>query len=225
MFRVGSVPLPRKRHEAKNTKAQRREGTKLGYDAQPNANPHTQTLENSHTPMIGLIRKFLFRKGVREQLAHQKRTRQVHTFESARTVGLLFDATSEKARKESLEFAQALEKQGKKVHKLGFFNSRQLPENPGFEAFSLKETAFDGQPKSDKASQFAKEKFDLLLTLNPEILPALTWVAIQSQASFKIGFATSEPNDYDVQLETPEGKGVKYFTEQLAMYLGKIVLK
>ncbi|HLP95638.1 MAG TPA: hypothetical protein VK168_16455 [Saprospiraceae bacterium] len=175
--------------------------------------------------MIELIRKFLYRKAIREQLTQQKRSRQVHTLDSARTVGLLFDATTEKGRKESLEFAHALEKQGKKVHKLGFFNAKQLPENPGFEAFSLKETAFNGEPKSEKASGFAREKFDLLLTLNPDELQALTWVALQSQASFKIGFATSEPNDFDLQLETPEGKGVKYFTEQLAVYLGKIVLK
>jgi hypothetical protein len=41
----------------------------------------------------------------------------------------------------------------------------------------------------------------------------------------KIGFATHRPNDFDIQLETPEGKGIRYFTEQLALYLGKIVLK
>jgi hypothetical protein len=175
--------------------------------------------------MIGLIRKILFRKGIREQLAQQKRNRQVHTIESARTIGLLFDATSENARKESLEFAKALEKQGKKVHKLGFFNVKKMPDISEFDAFSLKETTFTGQPKSDKANQFTREKFDLLLTLNPDDLPALAWVALQSQAAFKIGFATGDPNDYDLQLETPEGKGVKYFTEQLAVYLGKIVLK
>lgn len=173
--------------------------------------------------MFAAFRNILFKKALRESLASQKRTRQVHTFESARTVGLLFDASSETARRESLDFAKSLEKQGKKVSVLGFFNAKQVPENQSFDSFFIKETAWLGKPKSDKASHFAQQKFDLLLTLNPDELPPLEWLAVQSQAAFKIGFATSRPNDFDMQLETPEGKGVRYFTEQLAMYLGKIV--
>ncbi|MFN0037014.1 MAG: DUF6913 domain-containing protein [Saprospiraceae bacterium] len=174
--------------------------------------------------MLAPLRALLFKKALRNLLASQKRTRQVHTLDSAGRVGLLFDATSEKARRESLEFAQLLEKQGKKVSALGFFNEKKATENQPFDSFFLKETSWLGQPKSEKASAFAKEKFDLLLTLNPDDLPPLEWLAAQSQAAFKIGFATSRPNDFDIQLETPEGKGIRYFTEQLALYLGKIVL-
>jgi len=174
-----------------------------------------------HT-MIAPLRTILYKKALREMLASKKRHRQVHTFDTARTIGLLFDASSETARRESLEFARLMEKKGKKVSVLGFFNSKQAPEAPGFDSFFLKETSWLGQPKSEKAKAFAAEKFDLLLTLNPDDHPPLEWLAASSQASFKIGFATSRPNDLDIQLETPEGKGIRYFTEQLALYLGKI---
>jgi hypothetical protein len=175
--------------------------------------------------MLAPLRALLFKKALRELLTSQKRTRQVHTLDSARTVGVLFDATSETARKESLEFVRSLEKQGKKVSALGFFNDKKAPENQAFDSFFLKETSWLGQPKSEKALGFSNEKFDLLLTLNPDEHPPLEWLAAKSQAAFKIGFATSRPNDFDIQLETPEGKGIRYFTEQLALYLGKIVLK
>lgn len=175
--------------------------------------------------MFAPLRVFLFRKALREMLASQKRSRQVHTLDSARSIGLLFDASSETARKESLDFAASLEKQGKKVTKLGFFNEKQVAGAFAFDYFTLKETTWTGQPKSEKAAVFAQDKFDLLLTLNPDELPSLEWIAAQSKAAFKIGFATSRPNDFDIQLETPEGKGIRYFTEQLALYLGKIVLK
>lgn len=175
--------------------------------------------------MLAPLRALLFKKALRDLLSSQKRSRQVHTLDSARTVGVLFDATSETARRESLEFTHSLEKQGKKVSALGFFNMKQAPENLSFDSFFLKETSWLGQPKSEKASAFAKQKFDLLLTLNPDELPPLEWLAAQSQSAFKIGFATNRPNDFDIQLETPEGKGIRYFTEQLALYLGKIVLK
>jgi hypothetical protein len=175
--------------------------------------------------MLAPLRALLFKKALRELLATQKRTRQVHTLDSARSVGLLFDATTDNARRESLEFARSLEKQGKKVGVLGFFNTKPGTETPDFDAFYAKETGWTGKPNSEKAAKFAREKFDLLLTLNPDEHPPLEWLAAQSQAAFKIGFATHRPNDFDIQLETPEGKGIRYFTEQLALYLGKIVLK
>jgi len=174
--------------------------------------------------MFAALRALLFKKALRELLVSQKRARQVHTLDSARTLGVLFDATSETARRESLEFVRLLEKQGKKVTALGFFNTKQAPENQPFDSFFAKETSWLGQPKSEKAADFIKQKFDLLLTLNPDELPPLEWLAAKSQAAFKIGFATGRPNDFDIQLETPEGKGIRYFTEQLALYLGKIVL-
>lgn len=175
--------------------------------------------------MLAPLRAILFKNALRKLLATQKRKRQVHTLDSARTVGVLFDATSETARKESLDFVHSLEKQGKKVSALGFFNLKQAPGNQAFDSFFAKETTWLGQPKSEKAADFSKQKFDLLLTLNPDELSPLEWLAAQSQSAFKIGFATSRPNDFDIQLETPEGKGIRYFTEQLALYLGKIVLK
>jgi len=175
--------------------------------------------------MLALLRNFLFKKALRESLAAQKRSRQVHTIDSARTIGVLFDASSETTRRESLEFIKSLEKQGKKVSELGFFNESKAPENQAFDCFSKKECSWIGQPKSEKGAEFSKHKFDLLLTLNPDNFAPLEWLAVQSQAAFKIGIATSHPNDFDIQLETPEGKGIRYFTEQLALYLGKIVLK
>lgn len=175
--------------------------------------------------MLAPLRALFFKKALRTVLASQKRMRQVHTFDSARSIGLLFDASSEKARKESLEFVRQLEKQGKKVTALGYFDSKQVADNQPFDAFTVKETTWTGQPKSEKADAFAREKFDLLLTLNPDEQTPLEWLAASSQAAFKVGFATHRTNDFDVQLETPEGKGIRYFTEQLAVYLGKIVLK
>jgi len=175
--------------------------------------------------MFAAFRALLFKKALRELLVSQKRSRQVHTFDSARSIGVLFDASSETARRESLEFIRLLEKQGKKVSALGFFNTKKTPDNQPFDSFFAKETSWIGQPKSEKAEDFVKQKFDLLLTLNPDELTPLEWLAAKSQAAFKIGFATGRPNDFDIQLETPEGKGIRYFTEQLALYLGKIVLK
>lgn len=174
--------------------------------------------------MLAQIRALFFKKALQELLVSQNRKRQVHTLDSARSIGILFDASSETIRKEVADFVKRLEKNGKKVHVLGFYNSKGLVEAHTFDAFTLKETTWKGLPKSEKATAFSKEKFDLLLSFNPDETRQLEWLAAASPAAMKIGLATDHPNDFDFQLETPEGKGVHFFAEQLDIYLDKIVL-
>ncbi len=174
--------------------------------------------------MLAQIRAIFFNKALRALLASQHRKRQTHTLDSARHIGILFDASSQTIRQEVGEFAKKLEKAGKKVRMLGFFNSNNLPEAHTFDAFTLKESNWQGLPKSEKAATFSKEKFDLLLSFNPDETPQLEWLAAASPAAMKIGLATQHPNDFDIQLETPEGKGLHFFAEQLDIYLDKIVL-
>jgi hypothetical protein len=173
--------------------------------------------------MLTKLRQFLFLNALRQALAAQTRKRKTFTVETAGTIGILFDASKEKTRRDVLDYAKQLEKKGKKVRLFGFFDDKQIHEGTGFEHFTLKETNWRGIPKSEKAAAFAKEKFDLLLSFNSGEVPALEWLAVGSQAAMKIGPATERPNDFDVQLETPEAKGIPYFTEQLHHYLNKII--
>lgn len=175
--------------------------------------------------MLESIRIALFRRAMRNLLATHKRQRTTHTPASARSIGLLFDASSEQFRKEALEYGKKLEKSGKKVQLLGFYNVKQPPADAAFDFFTLKEINWSFHPvKSEKATAFAKEKFDLLVCLNPEARPSLEWIAAASPAAMKIGPATDHPNDFDLQLDIPQGKGPQYFTEQMHQYLDKIVL-
>lgn len=174
--------------------------------------------------MLEQIRSALFKKNLRRTLATLKRIRKSHTLESARTIGILFDATLEKNKQETIEFARNLEKKGKKVQLLGYVKVKQAPTGLSFDFFFQKELDWIGTPKNEKALAFAKEKFDLLICLNPADEAPLAWLAIHSEAAMKTGFITEYPNDFDMILEIPAEKGIRYFTEQLHLYLDKIVL-
>ncbi|MCC6283620.1 MAG: hypothetical protein IT262_23645 [Saprospiraceae bacterium] len=174
--------------------------------------------------MLEKIRSALFKKNLRRALATHKRQRKSHTLESARTIGILFDATQEKHKQETLEFARNLEKKGKKVQLLGYLKVKQPPTGLSFDFFIQKELDWIGTPKSEKALAFVKEKMDLLIGLNPDDQAPLAWLAAHAQAAMKIGFITEYPNDFDMILEIPAEKGIRYFTEQLHLYLDKIVL-
>lgn len=174
--------------------------------------------------MFEKLRNALFKKSLRRAMAAHKRQRKSHTLESARTIGILFDATQEKHKAETLDFARSLEKKGKKVQLLGYVKVKQPPTGLDFDLFIQKELNWIGLPKSEKALTFIKEKPDLLLCFNPADEAPMAWLAAQSQASMKIGFVTDYPNDFDMILEIPAEKGIRYFTEQLHQYLDKIVL-
>ena len=174
--------------------------------------------------MLEKIRSAFFKKNLRRALATHKRQRKSHTLESARTISILFDATLAKHKDETLEFAQNLEKKGKKVSLLGYVKDKQPPTGLTFDFFFQKELTWIGVPKSEKALAFIKERPDLLLCFNPADEAPLAWLAAQAQAAMKIGFMTDYSNDFDMILEIPAEKGIRYFTEQLHQYLDKIVL-
>ncbi|MBV6439459.1 MAG: hypothetical protein EPGJADBJ_01100 [Saprospiraceae bacterium] len=174
--------------------------------------------------MLESIRSALYKKSLQRVLATQKRRRQAHNLDSAKKIGILFDATTEKTRHEVMEYARELVEKGKSVRLFGYFKTKQPPEGHAFNFFFQKETTWAGVPKSEKASAFAEEKFDMLIYLDPEECLPLEWLAAASQAAMKVGYATDRPNDFDLLLETPDGKGLLFFTEQLHLYLDKIVL-
>lgn len=174
--------------------------------------------------MLEFIRIAFYKKSLRKLLETQKRRRLSHNLDSAKTIAILFDATTEKTRREIKEYAEELEDKGKKVRLFGYFSIKQPPEGHPFGFFTKQDTTWAGVPKGDKALAFAAEKPDILIYMNPEPCEPLEWLAAASQAAMKVGFAMEKPNDFDLLLETPANKDLHYFTEQLHLYLGKIIL-
>ena len=174
--------------------------------------------------MLEKFRFAFFYRALRRALADRRRLRKTYTLQSARTIGLLFDATVEKTRQEVKEYVRELEKSGKHVRLLGYFKTKQLPGQQLFDFFFQQETTWTGQPRSEKATAFSQEKFDLLLCFNPADERPLEWLSTLSLAAMKIGLATDRPHELDIQLEIPVHKGIRYFAEQLHLYLDKIVL-
>lgn len=165
-----------------------------------------------------------FGRLLRQTLANQRRRRKTHTLESARTIGILFDATEENDRREVLELAHTLEeKRRKKVRLLGFVDNKHPLGQTQFPQFTQKELHWNGKPKSEAVAVFVADPVDLLLCLNKSEVPWINWAAAASLAAMKIGTATRAPHDLDMILETPAEKGISYFVKQLDVYLDKIV--
>ena len=173
--------------------------------------------------MLETLRAALLRRSLRKALAAQKRRRKANTLTNAQSIGLLFDATAEKDRKDVLQFARTLEEQGKKVRLLGFIDTRTPLGQTLFPQFTQNDFRWTGQPRGEAISAFISERFDVMLCLNTRQTLHLEWVAAAAQAGMKIGTSTDKQNDFDMVLETPAEKGVQFFVDQLDFYLDKIV--
>jgi len=174
--------------------------------------------------MLEKLRTYFLSRQLRRALAEQNRQRKAHTLQSAHTIGILFDATEEKDRKDVLALAELMQEvQRKKVRLLGFVDDKQPLGQTQFPQFTPKDIKWNGKFVSTAVDTFLSDKPDLLLCLNKHQVLPLAWVAAASKAAMKIGTTTPPPHDFDMVLETPAEKGIRFFVDQLELYLNKIV--
>ncbi|MBL7774428.1 MAG: hypothetical protein JNK89_00405 [Saprospiraceae bacterium] len=174
--------------------------------------------------MLNRLREVFFKRLLKNTLAEQNRQRKTHTLHSAKSVGILFDATNEQHRKEVLQLSERLKAERRQqVRLLGYVDSRQPLGQTLFPQFTQKEINWQGKPHGNAADTFLQETHDVVLCLNSDHLPALHWLAVAAKAGTKIGTATTAPNDFDIMLEAPAEKGLLFFMDQLEHYLEKII--
>jgi hypothetical protein len=165
-----------------------------------------------------------FKKQLLKNLTLQNRQRKTSTIWSARSIGILFECTETAKTKEVLDFANALEREGKKVSLLAYNDLKKDLTPRDYPHITRNNIAWNGILKPGVMEGFIKQKFDLLLVINLEQRRPLEWISATSQAAMKIGSAAITPNDLDIMLETPTQKSITFFLEQLDLYLDKIVL-
>lgn len=167
------------------------------------------------------------RTRLHDQLLHkkaptQKVVRNSISLEKAQTIGILFDATRPEDRDTVLKYAGKLEKAGKKVTLLGFFNTRLKSASFPFKFFDKKNLDLALRPKNPISIEFADRTFDLLLNLSNKKQVPLNYVAALSKAKFRVGPSINNTFCYDLMIEHDEKKGLTAFIEQIVHYLGKM---
>jgi hypothetical protein len=175
--------------------------------------------------IIENLRQRSFKKQLLKNLTLQNRQRKTSTIWSARSIGILFECTETTKTKEVLDFANALEREGKNVSLMAYNHLKKDLSARTYPNFNRNSITWNGITKPGATIDgFIKQKFDLLLVINMEQRRPIEWISATSQAAMKIGSAAITPNDLDIMLETPSQKSITFFLEQLDLYLDKIVL-
>ncbi len=178
-----------------------------------------------HLRMLNQVRAVLLRRSLHRLVESPRRRRRPHTLETARSVGLLFDASEEETRKVIALWAEGfIEREPRKrLQVLGFVDDEHRVGQTRFPQFTAKDVRWHGQIGGPAVERFLEQTPDLLLCFNPLQCLPIQWVAAASKAGMKIGSTALEPHDFDFIVETPPEKGAQFFLRELDFYLSKIV--
>jgi hypothetical protein len=169
-----------------------------------------------------------FKKYLPTALPENAAPRKITNLDSAKTVGILFDATDKTTRETIVEYANQLSRSGKKVRLLGFmnFSEKKMPAGDlPFVHFNKKNLNWWGKPTSEKADAFCKEKFDLLLCLFSGENRPLEWLTARASARMKAGGALKFYQNLDLAIElNATQNNAAELIQQLEFYFKHLVV-
>lgn len=163
---------------------------------------------------------------LKSKLKSRQRNRYLYDFSSAQSVGILCSPrTNEEV--ESLNKLQALLKSlNIKSTVLGFFYSKNKPENliftPPNDFFTEKELSFFLIPNAQSVKNFTDTPFDILINFNINTAFPLQFVAEMSLAKFKVAPAQIDSDAFDFTIELSPQQDLNDFTANLKSYLSNL---
>lgn len=170
--------------------------------------------------MFKNIRNYFFRQSL-NNLRKQPRSKQSPvSFEQAQSVGILFDATDLETRNIVLEYADQLRDSGKRVKRLGFFDSKLEDTNFTFKYFNLKNLDWAGRPGGELVQNFVQQPFDWLLVLSTTTKPYFEYISTMSKATLRVGPVSENTFSYDIMIDTGSAD-LQAFIKQMELVLAK----
>ncbi|MFM1874892.1 MAG: hypothetical protein RL266_629 [Bacteroidota bacterium] len=148
--------------------------------------------------------------------------------DSARSIGILFNAKDERTFKQIREFADQLRGGGlRKVSALGFVPKSQLEaflnSSQDFDFFTREDFNWYYRPQGRKVAGFISEPFDILIDLRLSKFTSILFIVALSRAQFKVGRYSSEFKEfYDLMIDVEDSTDLSYFISQIKHYLNMI---
>lgn len=143
---------------------------------------------------MGLIANYTLKFGLyklKKQLRNHKRNKQVHNFESARSVGILCVATTDEVLDKAMELTNFLTHKNIEVCLLIYCPLKDVPQKfllrKGVNVFNIKDINWYGKPMVPFADEFFGKDFDILIDLSLQEVFPIRWISSLSKAKFKVG--------------------------------------
>lgn len=150
-------------------------------------------------------------------------------FDEARTIGLVFDASTAAEYRLVLNYVKTLQDMNKKVKCLGFYQGKRKPgyltDQLNWSYCHKADLGWSLAVKSDQVARFVDEEFDVLIDLSPSSLFYTKYLSGMSNALYKVGrFHEEQINIYDLLIQVADSTKLQELMEHVNHYL-KIIKK
>ncbi len=174
-----------------------------------------------------IIRKIKYRIAdyiLDKEIAKTQRKREICNLDSARTIGIIYNATSDTEQKTVDDFVKQLQPDKKKVEALGYIDSRYIPHTyiPRLSSyyFTKKQLNWFYKPSKSYVDGFINSEFDILIDLCMDDLMPVKYIVSYSKAKYKVG-KNGEKNVkfYDMMIHADNKTTLEKFIKQIVHYL------
>ena len=160
---------------------------------------------------------------------HLVRNKRFHSFDTARTVGLVFklDKDANALLPEVLSTMKFLMKKGVDCLAIGYYDGKVLPESimstSSISIFTKNELNWYGRPVSDDVDRFLHRGYDIVIDFcrEAEIFP-VQYVVSSVQTSMIIGGVQYARCPYDLIIDAQQQCTLRGYVEQIKHYLSII---
>jgi hypothetical protein len=163
---------------------------------------------------------------LQKELKSQKRMLAFNNFESANTVGFIFNAVDRDKCQYAREFMDYVEKQNNRIFGVAFASKSDqiayFPYRQGVDYFGLNEVNWYGKPTNPVIKDFLKRSFDILIDLSLSDIFPTEYIFSLSSAKFKIVNACNKAKYADFIIEVNNSEKIENYTAQIKHYLKAI---
>lgn len=182
-------------------------------------------------PFIDRTRKSVGSYFLKKEMRIRNREIQGMGLDSARSIGIIFNAKDERTFKQIREFSDKLRGGGlRTVKALGFVPKAEvaafLQSSQDFDFFTREDFNWYYKPQGRKVVGFISEQFDILIDLRLSKFTPLLFIVALSRAQFKVGrYRTKFKEFYDLMIDVDDNSDLDYFIEQILKYLEMLETK
>jgi len=163
-----------------------------------------------------------------KRMAKMKRKRFFGNINNAKTIGIVWDASTPDDITILYQFHQKMTEKNIDVKIIGYFPGKDLPDRLTairyLTCLKKEDINITYRPVAREANEFMNTKFDILIDINFRNVFTLRYISCLSMAGFKVGIFDNgiKNNPYDFMIEYNKSADINTYLTQVIYYLEMI---